>query len=115
MYCVIMVIWSFAPVMPKVNPAIFSGAQRFHNGGVLGLGPNEMPIIGLKDEEMLTRDDPRHILNGGASGGNTNIKNVNVFDPVDVLEAALASEPGEKVLVNWMTRRARTISGAIGV
>lgn len=98
-----------------VNPAVFAGAQRFHGGGVLGLGPNEVPIIGLKDEEMLTRDDPRHVMNGGGSGGSTNIKNVNVFDPVDVLEAALASEVGEKVFMNWMTRRARTINGALSV
>lgn len=98
-----------------VNPGVFAGAQRFHGGGVLGLGPNEVPIIGMKNEEMLTRDDPRHILNGGGAGNQTSIKNVNVFDPVDVLEASLATEAGEKVLINWMTRRARTISGALAV
>lgn len=98
-----------------VSPSMFAGAQRFHSGGVLGLGPNEVPIIGLKDEEMLTRDDPRHVLNGGASGGGTNIKNVNVFNPADVMEAALATQPGEKVLINWMTRNARTINGALQI
>lgn len=96
-----------------VNPGIFAGAQRFHAGGVLGLGPNEVPIIGLKDEEMLTRDDPRHVLNGGGSGSQVNVKNVNVFDPADVLEAALNTEVGERVMVNFMTRRSRQISGVL--
>lgn len=97
-----------------VNPGVFAGAQRFHGGGVLGLGPNEVPIIGLKDEEMLTRDDPRHILNGGANGGDKgSVKIVNVFDPADLLEAALATEAGEKVTINFMTRRARTLGGAL--
>jgi hypothetical protein len=97
-----------------VNPGVFAGAQRFHSGGVLGLGPNEVPIIGLKDEEMLTRDDPRHVMNGGAAQSNTTIKNVNVFDPADVLEAALSTEIGEKIMLNFMTRRSRQLGGVLG-
>ena len=98
-----------------VNPSVFSGAQRYHTGGVPALGPNEVPIIAMKDEEVITRDDPRHVMNGGASPGGVNVKSVNVFNPVDVMEAALESEIGEKVLINWMTRRARTINGALAV
>ena len=96
-----------------VNPGVFAGAQRFHSGGVLGLGPNEVPIIGLKDEEMLTRDDPRHVMNGGAAGSQVNVKNVNVFDPADVLEAALSTEIGERVMLNFMTRRSRQIGSLV--
>lgn len=98
-----------------VNPMVFAGAQRFHTGGVLGLGPNEMPVIGLKDEEMLTRDDPRHVMNGGKAGSSVSLKSVNVFNPVDILEAALATEPGQKVIFNWMTRNARSVNGALQV
>ena len=101
-----------------VNPAVFANAKRFHNGGVVGLGPREVPIIALEDEEVLTRDDPRHVMNGGAAGagggnGATNIKNVNVFDPSDVLEAALSSVVGERLIMNFMTRNATKINGAL--
>jgi hypothetical protein len=41
----------------------FSGAQRFHAGGMLGLRPDEVPFVGLRGEEVLTRNDPRHRWN----------------------------------------------------
>lgn len=107
------VIGDGAQMHRTVNPSIFNGAKRFHNGGVAGLGPNEVPIIALKEEEVLTGNDPRHSRNGG--GGGTKIKNVNVFDSADVLEQALATEPGERVMMNFMTRRARMLKGALGV
>ncbi|QPC91451.1 phage tail length tape measure family protein [Mesorhizobium sp. INR15] len=100
-----------------VNPAVFAGAQRFHSGGVLGLGPNEVPIIGLKDEEMLTSDDPRHIKNlgkGGSGGGQAvNLKNVNLFDPADVLEHALSTVAGEKVFFNFLTRNPKKLQAIL--
>lgn len=96
-----------------VNPMVFAGAQRFHNGGLPGLGPNEVPIIALKDEEVLTSDDPRHRANGGMSGTAVNVKNVNVFNPVDVMQAALSDLAGERVLINFLTRNAQKVSVAI--
>lgn len=50
------------PSSRVVSHAVFAGAPRFHSGG-LALG--ELPAILQKGEEVLTRDDPRHILNGG--------------------------------------------------
>lgn len=41
----------------------FESVPRFHLGGMLGLRPNEVPFLGLKGEEVLTRDDPRHRWN----------------------------------------------------
>lgn len=67
----------------------------------------------MKDEEVLTREDPRHVMNGGRSGGAVNVKNVNVFHPSDVLEQALATVEGEKVILNYLTRNARKVSSAI--
>ncbi|MBI1207509.1 MAG: hypothetical protein GC191_09515 [Azospirillum sp.] len=49
-----------------VDPAIFASAPRFHDGRVPGLGPHELPAILLDDEEVLTRQDPRHRWNLGA-------------------------------------------------
>ena len=51
-----------------VSPLVFAGAQRFHNGGLPGLKPNEVPTILEKGEEVLTGDDPRHVANGGIAG-----------------------------------------------
>ncbi|OQM75599.1 phage tail length tape measure family protein [Manganibacter manganicus] len=96
-----------------VNPAIFANAQRFHTGGIAGLGPRERPIIAMDDEEIIRRDDPRHVLNGGGRGTAVNLKNVNVFDPADVVEAALQSLAGEKVMINFLTRNSRKVSAAI--
>lgn len=53
--------------MRYVHPSYFDSAPRFHTGGVIG--PDEIGIIAKKNEEVLTRDDPRHVLNGGKSGG----------------------------------------------
>lgn len=41
----------------------FAGAERFHAGGMLGLRPDEVPFVGLRGEEVLTRNDPRHRWN----------------------------------------------------
>lgn len=95
-----------------VNPMVFAGAQRYHTGGIVGLKPNEVPIVALKDEEVLTSDDPRHARNGGG-GTAVNLKNVNVFDPADVLEAALGTVAGERILMNFLTRNSRKVSGAL--
>lgn len=100
-----------------VNPMVFAGAQKFHGGGVVGgsgLTKNEVPIIALKNEEVLTEDDPRHVSNGGGRQAPINLKNVNVFDPADVLEASLANAAGERILLNFLTRNSNKINGALG-
>lgn len=59
----------------SVDPAVFNSAHRYHSGGIPGLKPNEVPIIALDDEEVLTRSDPRHRYNlqnrSSGSGGGT--------------------------------------------
>lgn len=94
-----------------VNPAVFANAQRYHSGGLVG---NEVPIIAKRNEEVLTEDDPRHRFNGGMSGGNVTLKNVNVLDPGDVMAAGLETEAGERSFFNFVTRNAAAIRGAIG-
>lgn len=94
-----------------VPAAAFANAVRYHSGGIAGLKSDEVPAILQKGEEVLTADNPRHVANGG---GDLKAKIVNVFDPTDVLEAALSSSAGEKVLINWMTRRSRSIKMAMG-
>ena len=96
-----------------VNPAVFANARRYHGGGIIdGLKSNEVPIIAEAGEEMLTRNDPRHSANGGAAG--LNVKIVNVLDPSEILEAAVESVPGEKIMVNHMSRRRGAYKTALG-
>ena len=46
----------------SVSPSVFSGAPRYHNGGVAGLKPNEVPAILQKGELVIPR--------GGSRGGS---------------------------------------------
>lgn len=98
-----------------VDPSVFQGAAKHHSGGVIGrLNSNEVPIIGLRDEEVLTTDDPRHRYNGGG-GTAVNLKNVNVFRAADVISEGLADVEGERVFVNTITRNASKIKAALGI
>ncbi len=103
----------------KVNPMIFAAAQRFHSGGMIGLAPNEVPIIAKQGEEMLTRDDPRHMLNGGLSGGGQRseskrpFKIVNAFDSPSFLEQALATDSGMEVFLNFVRANSDEMKSAL--
>lgn len=98
----------------RVDPSVFTSASRYHSGGMIGLAPNEVPIIAKKGEEMLTEDDPRHMLNGGGKGGDSGGKKrplsiINAFDSSDVLEQAAASQAGSDVLMNFIRSNRDTI------
>jgi tape measure domain-containing protein len=76
----------------------YMGAARYHTGGIAGFAPNEVPAVLQKGEEVLTRDDPRHILNGGtqaAQGGGSN--RFVLVDDRSRVPQAMASSEGEKV------------------
>jgi tape measure domain-containing protein len=65
-----------------VSPLAFVSAPRFHSGGLPGIAANEVPVILEKGEEVLTRDDPRHVMNGG--GGSVKVtNNFNLSGQVD--------------------------------
>lgn len=103
----------------KVNPAIFSGAMRYHTGGIVGLAPNEVPIIAKKGEAMLTEDDPFHPANRnklglGAKAAEVKTKIVNAIDGASFLAAALASEEGERVILNWLSANADAVAATRG-
>lgn len=57
-----------------VNPIAFIGAPRYHSGGLPGLRHNEVPTVLLKGEEVLSRTDPRNVMNGGRNGGTFTVK-----------------------------------------
>ena len=71
--------------MRNVAFAAFNGAPRYHSGGMLGLRPDEVPFLGLRGEEVLTRSDPRHRWNAdrldrAMPQSVTSDVQINVFD-----------------------------------
>lgn len=93
-------------------PALaFANAPRLHAGGIAGLAADEMPAILRRNEEVLTRDDPRHRYNGG--GGQqqpVTIKNINLFD-TQAIGDYLATGEGEKIVLNIVSRNRSTLGG----
>ena len=61
----------------NVSPSAFSGATRYHTGGIAGMRPDEVPTILQRGEEVLTKDDPRHRYNGSSGGGGTTVNIIN--------------------------------------
>lgn len=104
-----------------VNPMMFSGAQRFHNGRLPGLSSNESAAIIENDEEILTSDNPRHAWNFGKRGAegaqqapNDGMTVVNTFDGESFLEAGLSSPRGKKLFMNFVRSNKASIKGALG-
>ena len=76
-------------------------------------------MIAEKGEAMLTEDDPFHPKNRsklGLGGKATTVKNkiVNAIDGASFLAAALASEEGESVLLNFMRANADAVTSTRG-
>lgn len=89
----------------RTLPALaWLGAPRYHDGGIAGLAPDEVPAILRRGEEVLTEDDPRHAANLGGGG----VRIVNVLDPALVSDY-LTSSAGERVLLNVLSRNAGAV------
>jgi hypothetical protein len=89
---------------PRLVPAgTFDAARRLHAGG---LAANEVPMILEREEEVLTRRDPRHRYNlGGATGGTFSPNIVFNFDnrtgqPVQAKQSGPAQFDGEKYILS---------------
>ena len=54
----------------QVSPLAFAGAQRFHTGGMVGLRPDEVPIIAQKGEVVI----PKNQVGRGGGGGDINVR-----------------------------------------
>lgn len=100
----------------RVSPAWFSNALRYHDGGIAGLKPGEVPAILKKGEEVLTEDDPRHIANGGGGASTPqNIKVVNTIDAGSFISEGLNSVLGEKAILNFIRANSGAVRAAAGV
>jgi tape measure domain-containing protein len=97
----------------RVDPGMFATAVKYHTGGLAGLKSNEVPSILQKGEEVLTRNDPRHILNGGGGGQTPAIKIVNAFDRDTVAKETFSSPYTTKAMLNIIRSNKSEFSAAL--
>lgn len=103
----------------RVPEIAFANAPRYHGGGVAGFAPNEVPAVLLRNEEVLTEEDPRHFSNlgkgddGGAGAPVIPQKNILVLDPEE-LANAMSGPAGEKVVMSIIRRNKTTVGQMVG-
>jgi hypothetical protein len=92
------------------NPS--AAIPRMHVGGIAGLGPNEVPAILERDEEVITRQDRRHRWNGGGKGGGRGRDKQPILVMGErQLADALASTAGEDVVITHVRNNWDSLSG----
>ncbi|WP_339862519.1 phage tail tape measure C-terminal domain-containing protein [Thalassospira alkalitolerans] len=86
-----------------IDPGLFRSAERFHGGGLVGLRSGEVPIVALRGEEVLTRDDPRHRFNlAGSQSGVTVVVQPTVTNTVPNTQARTETRrgPGGELMID---------------
>lgn len=103
----------------RVAPAAFAAALAYHSGGIAGLAPDEVPAVLKQGEEVITRDDPRHRMNGGrqraAASAPTSqtLRNIIVFDDESAANW-LSSPAGEQVFMSYLSKNAAKVRSILG-
>ena len=92
-------------------------ATRYHSGGIAGLRPNEVPTILERGEEVITKSDVRHRMNGGiesggvrgagSGGGRTQTQVLAIGDKE--IAGAMAGASGRDVFITHLKREKETI------
>lgn len=96
---------------------VFASAISYHDGGLAGLKPNEVPTILKRNEEVLTENDPRHRFNGGGGAPqpvDLKITQVNVFDREEVAGEVMKSKAMGEGMLNFISRNASAIRQRLG-
>ena len=99
-----------------VNPSWFSGAVKYHTGGIAGLASNEVPAILEKGETIRTEEQEAALQNrmAGGGGGTPNLKIVNAIDAGDFVSQGLGTEVGERAFLNFIRANSSAVKGALG-
>lgn len=97
----------------SMSAAMLASAQRYHQGGVVGLKRDEVPAILQKGEMVLNRSDTRSYLGGSAPSQPQNIKIVNTFDTGTVLSEGLSTPAGGKAFINYVRANKTTIKSIL--
>lgn len=80
------VVGDLGGMQRSVPYGAFSGAQRYHSGGIAGLAADEVPAVLRRGEEVLTQNDPRHRDNASSVGRSVVINapmNISFNGPAD--------------------------------
>lgn len=88
----------------RVNPMIFAGAHRFHNG----LAPDEIPAILQTGERVLNRQQNAAYEKGMNQGQDVSIRNVLVVDP-NFVPDSMNSSQGERVVMTMLEKNKAAI------
>lgn len=103
----------------NINAAAFALAPRYHTGGIAGMAPrsDELYAVLQKGEEVLTKDDPRHVANygkgssaGGTAGGNVISVTVNGASGDEKSQGTAGADLGrmvESVVDQWAIKNSR--------
>lgn len=91
-----------------INPlALLGGVPTFHGGGLVG-GDEVLSLL-RRDEEVLTRNDPRHARNGGGAAKPV-VRVYNFFDRDEFLRAVADTPAGDEFVVNTINRNKSRIN-----
>ena len=90
-----------------------------HTGGVVGLAPDEVPTILQKGEEVLAKDNPRNVMNGGAAGDpNVAVAGPTIYNLVDqdsLTQAVMSNPAAGPAIVNFIKANKRQVKQILGV
>lgn len=103
----------------NVDPSMFVGAPKFHEGGVPGLAKDEYAAILQRNEEVLSADNPRNILNGGGrSEASTPMQQavniVNTLNADDLANAVFGTAGFNKAIVNVIRSERSAVKTIVG-
>jgi hypothetical protein len=102
-------------VRSGVPASVFANAPRYHNGtnGPLGLRADEHAAILQTGEEVLSRNNPRNLLNGGGSAGasgsgGNGIRQVLALGDSEIAKA-MAGSAGEDTVMTHLKANVATV------
>jgi len=95
-----------------VNPGWFTNAMRYHDGGIAGLKPGEIPAI-LKRGEVVDPGDGS-VAGPMFGGAQPNIKIINAIDAGDMVQQGLNTKVGESAILNLVRNNPRAFRAAMG-
>jgi len=98
-----------------VSPGWYANAVKYHQGGIVGLKPGEMPAV-LKEGEVVDPGDGS-VFNkvfGGAQAQPPVVKIVNAIDSADVVSQGINSAVGEQAVLNFIRANRGAVKEILG-
>lgn len=103
-----------------VAPSWFADAVRYHEGGISGLKPGEIPAV-LREGEVVDPGDGSvfeqvfgKIAGKAQPAAAPNIKVVNAFDAGSFVSEGLATSVGEEAFMNFVRANSSRIKSVLG-